>query len=286
MSNDSEAGTAGAANRIRETAKWLTVTLAALGGVLIAGTQFSSIGSLTLGSARLNVAAIGAILAGAGSILVLWATVRVAVQPALTLTSLASGTPIHGTELIIKDQFLLDKHDDLASLAKAYGDAVKNLKSTMDEFLTDPKNIPREPSYAAQSRVTYLAEVVQSLLTAASYEALSYLWRRSLVIIISGGVLAALGTSMFIWAANPPANVQASQANPVVLTSPDLGQVTLSEAGRRAVTEKIGTDCANKPVLNALVLGKTDAGPDVLLQEEGCETARLILVESWGSFNE
>lgn len=206
--------------------------------------------------------------------------------PALTLTSLASGTPIHGTELIIKDQFLLDKHDDLASLAKAYGDAVKNLKSTMDEFLTDPKNIPREPSYAAQSRVTYLAEVVQSLLTAASYEALSYLWRRSLVIIISGGVLAALGTSMFIWAANPPANVQASQANPVVLTSPDLGQVTLSEAGRRAVTEKIGTDCANKPVLNALVLGKTDAGPDVLLQEEGCETARLILVESWGSFNE
>lgn len=286
MSNDSETGTAGAANRIRETAKWLTVTLAALGGVLIAGTQFSSIGSLTLGSARLNMAVIGAILAGAGSILVLWATVRVAVSPALTLTSLASDTPIHGTELIIKDQFLLDKHEDLATLAKAYGDAVTNLKSTMDEFLTDPKNIPREPSYAAQSRVTYLAEVVQSLLTAASYEALSYLWRRSLVIIISGGILAALGTTMFIWAANPPANVKASQANPVVLTSPDLGQVTLSEAGRRAVTEKIGTDCANKPVLNALVLGKTDAGPDVLLQEEGCETARLILVESWGSFNE
>ena len=39
-------GIRGAADRIRETAKWLTVSLATLGAVLIAGSQLSDIGKL------------------------------------------------------------------------------------------------------------------------------------------------------------------------------------------------------------------------------------------------
>lgn len=278
--------TAGAAARIRETAKWLTVTLAALGGVLIAGTQFSSMGSLVWGTPRLTLAVWGGALAAAGSMLVLWGTVRVAVSPALTLTVLASAHPPPGTKPIVTDSYLLDKRESVAKLAAEYGEAVTSLKKTMGDYLKDPVEANRIPAKADEINVRYLAKVVQNLLSAASYAALSYRWKSSLGIIIGGGAVAIAGTFMFVWAANPPDTVKASQASPVILTAPNVGQVVLSSAGRQAVTAQIGADCANKAVLNVLILDETEAGPDILVQEDGCSTVRLILVNSWGSLNE
>src|SRR5512144_1087454 len=90
-------GLVGAADRIRETAKWLTVSLAAIGGVLVAGTQLSDIGSLEPGSDRFRVAIVAAVVAATGSALVLWATTSTATVSAVSLIDLASNDPPPGT---------------------------------------------------------------------------------------------------------------------------------------------------------------------------------------------
>jgi len=68
-------GLQGAADRIRETAKWLTVSLAAVGGVLVAGSQLSDIGALEPGTDRFTAAIVGAAIAAFGSTVVLWTTI-------------------------------------------------------------------------------------------------------------------------------------------------------------------------------------------------------------------
>jgi len=77
-----------AIDRIRETAKWLTVSLAALGAILIAGSQLSDLGTLELWSKRFWAAIAGAAVAVAGTALILWLAIWIATTPLMTFTQI------------------------------------------------------------------------------------------------------------------------------------------------------------------------------------------------------
>jgi hypothetical protein len=72
-------------------------------------------------------------------------------------------------------------------------------------------------------------------------------------------------------------------ATPSVLTKPETITVTLTTQGQEALRNALGPHCAVTASLRALSLGDTEAGPDVLIQQKGCNIARFIAVTDWAS---
>jgi hypothetical protein len=81
-----------AADRIRESAKWLLVSFAAVGATLIAGLQLADIGSLTNDvDNRLTWAIVGIALGVAGVVVAIASASSVVTKSFVTLKSLADG---------------------------------------------------------------------------------------------------------------------------------------------------------------------------------------------------
>ena len=211
----------GAANRIRETAKWLTLSLAALGGVLVAGSQLSDLGALEPGSVRFGITVAGAVLAAAGAAVILWQTTKAMATSVVTLSALASATPPAGTEQVVHDPMLLGFHADAGALSSAYSTALQESEATYATYTAAPTDANRSATELADIKATHLGDTVQALLEVASYEHVSATWRAARTAIVAGALLAGLGVGMFAWGANPPPDVVASLATPLVLTSPE-----------------------------------------------------------------
>jgi hypothetical protein len=272
-----------ASERIRETAKWLTVSLAALGGVLVAGSQLSDIGSLELWSSRFWTAVVGAGLAAAGSGIILVATINTAASPVVTLKELAAKTP-KGAEAAVRDETLLEGYPSVAALRSAYSKAIERRKQTYNAHLKDTADAAARSAFAtADARAVALNTVSRTLVAVAAYRELARLWRLARITIVCGGVIAALGVGVFAWAANPPDKVVASSAEPAVLATPEKAQITLTAAGREALRTQLGASCVLTLPITSLKLGSTDAGPDALIQQDGCTSIRFVLVAAWGS---
>src|SRR5690349_13767483 len=75
-------------DRIRETTKWLITTFAALGAILIAGTQLSAIGELDLARGDFWVALVGGLGALIGIWLAIWHASNVLIGGVIGLSDL------------------------------------------------------------------------------------------------------------------------------------------------------------------------------------------------------
>jgi hypothetical protein len=279
---DTPSGILSAADRIRETAKWLTISLATLGGVLIAGTQLSDIGKLQQSSSRFAVAVIGDGITAVAAVTILAFAIWVATTPAISLTQLANKSP-RGLRDIVGDPLFLDGKNNVRELAEAYRSALDARNAafvTLQQQKDDPSKIAAE---AADAQFVSLSDTVGSLLDAVAYKRLAYRWKRAGGALLSCGVLAAAGIGAFAWAAKPPDKVVTSMATPSVLTTPSSATVTLTAQGRSALRNALGSQCPITPALRAVILGDTDAGPDVLIQQTDCNMVRFIAVSDWAS---
>ncbi|HEY0688503.1 MAG TPA: hypothetical protein VGD71_05625, partial [Kribbella sp.] len=131
-----------ASERIRETAKWLTISLAALGGVLVAGSQLSDIGALQLWSDRFWTAVVGAAIAAIGSGIILVATINTAAAPAVSLKELATDPP-KGAKDAITDETLLDNRTDVKALKDEYVEAIEDRERKYAAHLAELSNEDR-----------------------------------------------------------------------------------------------------------------------------------------------
>jgi hypothetical protein len=279
---DTSAGIGGAADRIRETAKWLTVSLAALGGVLIAGSQLSDIGALQPSSSRFVTAVFGGGIAAAAAVTILALAIWVATTPAVSLKNLATNPPA-GLGDTLTDPRFLDGRNSVTELDGAYTTALNARNAAFATLRQQDNDTNRAAAAAADAEMVSLSDTVSSLLEVVTYMRLAYRWRRAGAALLACGVLAAAGIGAFSWAANPPDKVKASMATPSVLTAPETITLTLTSRGQKALRNALGPQCAVTSTLGALSLGDTDAGPDVLIQQKGCNTVRFIAVTDWGS---
>jgi hypothetical protein len=276
-SASSDQGLQAASDRIRETAKWLTVSLGAVGALLLAGTQLSSVGELVVGSDRFWVAVTGGVLAGLGTVTVLIAAVLVATTPVMNLTRLRSTPAPVGTDAARTDEFLLMGYDGVSSLAADYEKAIAARKKAIDGFT----GTATDADTAAQTRAAAIDGTVARLVLVSSHTNLNQRWRTALWPICLGGLVAAVGVVLFVWAANPPDAAKASAVSPGVLREATTGELTLTAAGQDALRESAGCDL-DRPVA-VLLVGSTDAGADVVLAEEGCQPVRALITETWGA---
>lgn len=142
----------------------------------------------------------------------------------------------------------------------------------------------RATAAQAQEDFLFWDRVIYRFVMQVSYRRLAWRWRRVGGALIIAGVVVAAAVSAFAWAANPPPDAAASVVTPGVLTAPTSGTLTLTEAGQEALKDTLGPGCALAGKLTVLVLGKTDAGPDALVQQsKECARTRFIVVPAWGS---
>lgn len=270
-----------AEDRIRETAKWLTVSLAAVGGLVVTGTQFSNLGAVHVGSPRFWVIVISAALAASGTGLILAGAVKTATTEPVKLSDFTD-------KGWAQDMALQEGIEGGApALAKIYKEALDRREQTYHEYVDDNENqFKLRQSERAEARALQLAYIVRNVSRVASYEKVANQWKRSTKMVFWGAVAALLGILAFIWAINPPAAVKASEASPAVIGQVASRMLTLEPAGQRALAKALGQDCKVDQPLEVVHLAKTDTGPDVLVQQDGCKQVRLIITASWGHLQE
>jgi hypothetical protein len=300
---DKSVGLSGASDRIRETAKWFAVSVAALGAVVAAGSQLTDIGKLDLNSGRLWIAVAGAGVAIAGALVILWVVVDTMTGEAVSLHGIATQTPA-GAEAAVADPTLLAAFSNVAAVESEYMEAVEGRRTAYDDARAHPGDQDKiNVANLADNRFVAIDQVVGPLLNVVSYQHLAHAWKNARIGIVVGAVAAAFGVGVFAWAAHPPPDAAASMAAANVLTAPEQGRVQLTAAGMSALPQSVGAACWSKPpegtagqpspsgsaaavTVQVLVLAKTDAGPDVLIDQTGCNQVRVLLGSSWGTLTE
>jgi hypothetical protein len=285
MADESQASPAvTATERIRETAKWMTVSLAAIGGVLVAGSQLSDIGSLPIDSARFWVAVGGGIAAVTGVLAILLAAVWTATTPIVTIGQLARSNDLKAVQgWFSKNSELLRGRSSLKELSDEHAQAVKAKNAAYDKYLaaaTDEERTRLGLDFRlAEAALLDVDRDATSVVQLAQFESVARRWRVARTCLVLGGISAAAGIALFAWASNPPADAVASSASPNVVTTPETKVLELTREGRTALASELGCD---KPEVKVLLLASTAAGPDLLVQEADCQPIRLLLGPDWG----
>lgn len=265
-----------AGNRIRETAKWLTVSLAVLGGVLMAGTQLSSIGQVEPGSQRFLIALAGACAGVVGTVLILFGTVWTATTPPVNFFTLKP-------KKYLKDPMLLQGKKDINSLRAQY---VKALEKKVYYVAANRQNANRHTHEAATNSILNLKDldgIVRNVLQVASYEKLRRRWRIAAAIISVGAILGSCGVAVFVWAINPPTNAVESVVSPVSVGEVSRMAVSLTPEGGAALGASLGSTCPITEPVQVVVLKESPSGADIVVQDPRCKQIRILLTPAWGT---
>jgi hypothetical protein len=297
---DKAVGLSGASDRIRETAKWFAVSVAALGGVVAAGLQLTDIGKLEPFTDRFWLAIGGAALAVAGAITILWVVVSTMTGQAVSLHGIARTTP-SGSETAVQDPTLLAAYPNVAAVESEYLEAVTLRQSAYEAARAQPGDVDKvTQAHLADNRFVAIDQVVGPLLEVVSYQHLAHKWKQARFWIVVGAIGATVGLGTFAWAANPPPDAAASTAAANVLTTPKQGRVQFTADGMAALQKSVGTGCWEMPAkepadaeaptprapVDVLVLAQTDAGPDIVIDQSGCNRVRVLLGSAWGTLTE
>lgn len=240
--DDADPDLAAGEQRIRSTARWLTVTFGGVAAALLAGLQLTSLGS-TSGHAR-TLALKGYALGIFGVLLVMVAASVVMTAGRVTLRELAH--PKWPRWLYKRLDERADLHPDYASVGALARD-VEQATSAQAKALRDyneEKNTTTERTLKdAVARMTTLLPLWDRLLDAARYERLQQCWKWARVAIFAGAGLAAVGIAIFA------ANVQKPDpATPALAQTPVVGLAALTPSGLVAHRAELGSKCRGRGV--------------------------------------
>lgn len=257
-----------AGDGVRSAAKWLAASFGAIGALLVAGSQFSSIGRLSWHGPRLYVAIVGIFLALLAVALVLWRLFDVLMPSQVSLSTLASGSSTEALRAYIEaGPAALRGFDDLASLNEAYLEAFRDsqetflaycdlLRETGDENARSVKE-GLAKAQAADGKLTVIDSTVGYVVKLASLEQLRNQLQSKKGQMFTGAFCVALGIGLFAWAANPPKKKQEASASTVRLRDAHL------EGAQLALAQLAGADLHGANLEHAVLVGANLAGADL-----------------------
>ena len=242
--------------RIRDAAKWLIAASAAVGAILVAGSQLSSIGRLQPGP-RLWVAIAGAVLALWGVVAAIWTAVRLMLPVQVTLQDVqarwerwrddARGfrawrqrVQMPDVAFFKRNRVFLGGVDAPQVLTDAYEDAATAVKAARDAAAAPPQGRGKRRPAAGKPTLEEL-ELVQrradaNLRIATQYARHHWLagqFRRVLPRLLLYATMTAVGIGLFAWAANPglsTVRLEGTTLNGAVLRDADLSGADLTGA--------------------------------------------------------
>lgn len=247
-----------AIERYRDLAKYLITVFAAVGGLLVAGTQLASIGELSWDddATRVLATVIGLAVAIAAVAALIWLVLRV----------------LRPIEVSLQD---VQADEDLRAYLQARP-ALLGGRTTVQDLIDQTSN----PLLDDDDRAAW-AKVVDRAVSAAAYRLMQRNFDRTWRPLMIAAFVGAAGIVVFTWGANPPDPTTASA--PIVRPAPVLVSVSLTAEGREALSSALGEACANSPI-RALAIGGTESAPLVItLPEHGCRAVQLNLQPEWGA---
>ena len=266
---DPLAGYTKASEKIRETAKWLVTSFAAIGAILIAGIQFSSIGSLDSHSSGLRIAAtiVGLIAGGTGVALAIWFTSSV-LAPFLTLLDRPA------------DDELADSITK-ATIGYGYGQFKQNADKERAAMAAAQDKDDATQAEALKRWNDWDTTTERRVLTVMGTALLAKRFKDARIAIMWGVALAGIGLALFVWGTNPPKPEKtAAPPNVPLGRAPVVMYVRLKAAGVAALAP--ARKCRSYGV-PALQVGGTAAVPEVVTLPNGlCRTIRFVVTPSLG----
>lgn len=240
--DDTDPDLAAGEQRIRSTARWLTVTFGAVAAALLAGLQLTSLSS-TSGHAR-TLATEGYVLGIVGVLLVMLAAGVVMTAGRVTLRELAH--PKWPKCLYDRLDERADLHPDYPSVGALASDveqATDAQAKALHDYEQHRDGATKRALEDAIARMTALLPLWNRLLDAARYERLQQRWTQARVAIFIGAALAAVGIAIFA------ANVQKPDpAAPALAQTPVVGVADLTPSGLSAHRAELGDTCGGRDV--------------------------------------
>jgi hypothetical protein len=236
---------AAAQDLVRSAAKWFIGGLGAIGAVLIAGSQLSSVGALRAGSTRLYLAIAGVIV---GLLAILWAMWRV--------VDVLAGKRWTFEELV--DEWKATQSPGTGRFrrwrsrtAHPVGWFLRDTPSSLGGFRS-PVKIKKvyDESEPEREGLGDLVELMNELLDKASTIYISSRFRTLRRQIAAGVLVGAAAIILFAWAANPATPVQP----PPSLRNSDLRNADLRGASLRNA-DLTGADLTGANLLGADLRG-------------------------------
>ncbi len=278
-----------AANRVRDTAKWLIVSFAAVGGVLVAGSQLSSLGSLRAQDPRFWVALTGAVVALTGVVVAIAKVIDVLVMDPLSLKTLTLDPRYADTRRALeKDPFLVPS-GNMEAFLERFLEAQRRQRNASElhyEAVRKYLDHRTAPPLADHAEFKQLSDkvrletdnemiesrVAQDILAIAALLHISQAFDHAKRWIVGATAVAAIGIVAFAAAANP-----GTTQGPKAVAKGTKTEVSLTEYGRRTLQPVLGFACSRR-MLAAIVLDVSAAGVEVVtIPESSCASVRFVL---------
>jgi hypothetical protein len=261
-----------AVDYLRGNVKWTLLAFGAIGTTLLAGSQLSSLGKFQVDDPRLWAAFFFAALAlGAASY-----AVRSALAVAYAGRVEFSHLEAADFAFIADNKPILEGYADVDALRDAYNKIIAKRKRDLMTSGTTEKVLASN-----QHWYEYLDALCDKVLAYIRYNRIWRQVKRSRSELTVASAVAAIALVGFAWAANPGPETQT-----VVLQSPaSPAKLTLSAAGKVALTPLLGAKCVALPAVDVLLLNVTTAGSEVVtVAGKDCPLARFTLTSTMGRF--
>lgn len=284
------ARTGAAADRLRESARWLVLTSGAVAAVVFAGVGLSRFGELDVDTeaAQFWWAVTGAAVALLGALGALVTTMSLAAASTVTLRDLMSAPDwrrraLRSARDVVAVDPLLSRwrqpgvEDD--EVLRRFGTAVADGNSSYHRELEAWRNdgsLHADTTFLdrASTRLQVLQQVQTSVLETASLARLQARFRSARWLLAAELLLAAAGGIVFVWATGAPATEDVPrEITRATWTVPSDRQDTLSA--------QLGAECRQSlSELPVLVLGSQGDGEELeiaTVPADRCASVRLVV---------
>jgi hypothetical protein len=266
-----------AADRIRESAKWLIASFAAVGAILIAGLQIADIGGLT--GSRLAWAIVGIILGVAGVVFAIAAASSVVTKSFVTLKALADQSKDQEPRKSLDgDRVLLGGYESVSDLHDAYASAMAARVHALEVHYAKPTVVTKDTADRTRDWANVLDRIQKPVLDRASFLTLANSYKKARYGILCGAGLTAFGIATFAWAANPP---EPSSPSPVVAKIPSNVTVVIRRPSS-TLKMMLGSTC-DLTAVKAIAIADLGANYQVTsIPTSRCKAAVFVVTPAMG----
>jgi hypothetical protein len=290
-----------AADKLRETSKWLVAAFGALGAALITSLSLSDLQGLT--GSDLALAIIGFALGLLGACVAIAATARVLKTTTASVQEVVKDES--AKQLVDANASVLGGFSSIDKLVTVYTDAQKDrvdsylalLGNGEDELGTSQKVDtsdqaersglapqvgeldPRQKFKYDRARKTLLftSPIVERVLGFVAFDRLRRKFDEALRAVGFGVFIAGIGVGLFAYFSNAQEEPSAEMSG-----APVEAQVNLAPAGARVLRDALGPSC-DLDAVSVLVVDASEASIEAIsLPENQCEVRRFTITPEMG----
>lgn len=251
-------GVRSAIDHYRDLAKYLITIFAGIGGLLLAGTQLTTIGSLSFDRTpgRIAAALIGGGVALAAALWIVARAIQVLKPVKVSFEDVRNG---------VRDGTLAVHPEELTPFL-----SVEELAVAIE--VAEPHS-PLQVALRAEGA---------SLVDQAAAQTVADEFEFSFWGMLGGAALATLAIAFFVWGVNPPKEETEPAPDPIVRPVPQPVTLSLTRPGREVLDDSLGKRCVEHRI-SAISVGGTEDRPRVVtLARDGCRLAQFSLPPNWG----